>query len=57
MAIINEVNEDKPRKEVVVSVQPQSEGEESDADEEVEESNEEGKINNPPSSFIKLISM
>lgn len=43
MAIINEVNEDKPRKEVVVSIQPQSEGEESDAEEETEESNEQGK--------------
>lgn len=44
MAIINEVNEDKPRKEVVVSTQPQSEGEESDAEEDIEESNEEGII-------------
>lgn len=43
MAIINEVNEDKPRKEVIVSIQPQSEAEESEAEEEIEENNEQGK--------------
>lgn len=44
MAILNEINEDKPRKEVVVNTaQAQSEGEESDADEEIEENNEEGR--------------
>ena len=42
MAIINEIGEDKPRKEVVVSVQPQSEGEESEAEEDYEENNEQG---------------
>lgn len=44
MAILNEVNEDtKPNKEVVVNVQAQSEGEESEVDEEFEENTEEGK--------------
>lgn len=45
MAILNEVNEDtKPHKEVVVSVQAQSEAEESEVDEDFEENTEEGKF-------------
>lgn len=43
MAILNEVHEDKPHKEVVVNTQPQTDGEESEVEEEMEESNEEGK--------------
>lgn len=46
MAIISEENgleNNKPHKEVVVNTtQPQSEGEESEVDEEFEENNEEG---------------
>ncbi|CAO3619401.1 unnamed protein product [Mucor hiemalis] len=49
MAILNEVNEDnKPHKEVVVSVQAQSEAEESEVDEDFEENTEEGILDDYP---------